>query len=423
MSTAKKFSSAPDLANQEKNVTHVLSIRHVFILGGLGAFGSLSTDMYVPALPALSHDLSTTMSQVQITLSAGMLGLALGQLLAGPISDVWGRKRPLLVGIAVFIVASLLCAIAPDVSTLTILRLLQGAAGATGMVIALAMVRDLYAGTAMARFLSILMLVNGLAPIIAPIIGGQLLRWASWHGIFLTLASIGAMLLLASISGLGETLPLSRRQRAGIVGSIGDFRVLMTDRGFVGYVFSSGFAVVACLIYVSVSPFILENKNIYDLSPQNFGLLLGVNALGMVIAGQINGRLVNHFSSRRLLIWGLAGNALGGLSLLIFTLSNIGLIGVLPSLFVLLSSLGLILPNAITLALANERAAGSASALLGMIQLSMGAIAAPLIGLGSSTSALPMATGIAAFGLAAPITYILFFHSSSPQAESIQGKQ
>ncbi|GHO98227.1 Bcr/CflA family drug resistance efflux transporter [Reticulibacter mediterranei] len=399
---------------------HVLSIRHVLILGGLGAFGSLSTDMYVPALPTLSHDLGTTISQVQITLSAGMLGLALGQLLAGPISDMWGRKRPLLAGIAIFIIASLLCAVAPDVSTLTILRLLQGTAGATGMVIALAMVRDLYAGNAMARFLSILMLVNGLAPIVAPIIGSQLLRWASWHGIFLTLATIGAVLLLASIFGLSETLPLSRRQSAGIVGSINDFRMLMTDRGFVGYVFSSGFAVVACLIYVSVSPFILESESIYGLSPQSFGLLLSINALGMVTAGQINGRLVSRFSPRRLLIWGLAGNALAGLSLLIVTLSNIGLIGVLPSLFVLLSSLGLILPNATTLALANERAAGSASALLGMIQLSMGAIAAPLIGLGGTTSALPMAASIAAFGLAAPITYILFFHSASLQTESIQ---
>jgi DHA1 family bicyclomycin/chloramphenicol resistance-like MFS transporter len=379
--------------------------------------------MYVPALPALSHDLDTTMSQVQITLSAGMFGLALGQLLAGPISDMWGRKRPLLAGITVFILVSLLCAVAPDVSTLTILRLLQGAAGATGMVIALAMVRDLYVGTAMVRFLSILMLVNGLAPIAAPIIGSQLLRWTSWHGIFLTLATIGAVLLLASMFGLGETLPSSRRQSAGIGGSIDDFRVLMTDRSFVGNVFSSGFAVVACLIYVSVSPFILENKNIYDLSPQSFGLLLGVNALGMVITGQINGRLVNIFSPRQLLIWGLTGNALGGLSLLVVVLSNIGLLGVLPSLFVLLSSLGLILPNATTLALANERATGSASALLGMIQLGMGAIAAPLIGLGSPTSALPMATGIAAFGLAAPITYILFFRSTPPQAESIQNKQ
>jgi DHA1 family bicyclomycin/chloramphenicol resistance-like MFS transporter len=379
--------------------------------------------MYVPALPTLSHDLGTTMSQVQITLSAGMLGLALGQLLAGPISDMWGRKRPLLAGITIFILVSLLCAVAPDVSTLTILRLLQGASGATGMVIALAMVRDLYAGTAMVRILSILMLVNGLAPIAAPIIGGQLLRWTSWHGIFLTLATIGAVLLLASMFGLGETLPALRRQSAGIVGSIDDFRVLMTDRSFVSNVFSSGFAVVACLIYVSVSPFILENKNIYGLSPQSFGLLLGVNALGMVITGQINGRLINTFSPRQLLIWGLASNALGGLSLLVVVLSNIGLIGVLPSLFVLLSSLGLILPNATTLALANERATGSASALLGMIQLGMGAIAAPLIGLGSPTSALPMATGIAAFGLAAPITYMLFFRSAPPQVESIQNNQ
>jgi DHA1 family bicyclomycin/chloramphenicol resistance-like MFS transporter len=410
-----------DLKNYKKIVAYVRSICHVVILGGLSTFGSLSTDMYVPALPALSRASGTTMSQVQITLSAGMLGLALGQLLAGPISDMWGRKRPLLAGIAVFIVVSLLCAVAPDILTLTALRLLQGIAGATGIVIALAMVRDLYTGTTMARFLSLLMLVNGLAPIVAPLIGSQLLRWTSWHGIFLALAIIGAVLLLASMFGLGETLPPSQRQSAGIVGSIGDFRSLITDRRFVGYVLSSGFAVAACLIYISASPFILEN--IYGFSPQSFGLLLGINALGMVITGQINGQLVRQCSPRRLLLWGLAGNALGGLSLLIVILSNIGLVGILPSLFVLLSSLGLILPNAPTLALANVRAAGSASALLGMMQFSIGAIVAPLIGLGGTTSALPMAVSIAAFSLATPITYILLCRPAPSQAESSQDKQ
>jgi DHA1 family bicyclomycin/chloramphenicol resistance-like MFS transporter len=195
----------------------------------------------------------------------------------------------------------------------------------------------------------------------------------------------------------------------------------MTDRSFIGNVLASGFAVAACLIYISVSPFIMEN--IYGLSPQSFGLMLGVNALGMVIVGQINGRLVCRFSPRRLLTWGLAGNALGGVLLLVVILSNLGLIGVLSSLFVLLSSLGLILPNAPTLALANARAVGSASALLGMMQFSIGSIVAPLIGLGGTTSALPMAAGIAVFGIATPITYILLCRPAPSQSRSIQGKQ
>jgi DHA1 family bicyclomycin/chloramphenicol resistance-like MFS transporter len=391
---------------ESKDTSTRIRARHVLILGGLSAFGPLSTDMYLPSLPALSHDLSATVSQAQMTLSAGILGLALGQIIAGPISDALGRRRPLLIGIIAFVLASLLCIVAPSITILTILRFIQGTAGAAGIVIALAIVRDLYSGNAMARFLSLLMLVNGLAPIVAPIIGSQLLRFTSWHGVFVTLALIGAVLLSASAFGLGETLPTTRRQSGGISATFGAFRDLITDRRFMGYAISSGFAFAACIIYISVSPFILQN--IYGLSPQIFGLLFGINALGIVIVGQINGRLVGRVSSLRLLTWGIVGIALGSTSLLVVILSDIGLVGVLPSLFVLVSSLGFIMPNAATLALSTTRTAGSASALLGVLQLVIGPIAAPLVGLGGTTSAVPMAIGIAAFGVATLLTFIVF---------------
>lgn len=198
-----------DTQKQGEKPSARIRARHVLILGGLGALGPLANDMYVPSLPALSHDLSATTSQAQLTLSAFILGLALGQIVAGPISDARGRRRPLLIGIAVYVLTSLLCAIAPSMAILIPLRFIQGVAGAAGVALALAMVSDLYSGIAQARFFSLLMQINGLAPMLAPLLGGQLLRVTSWHGIFVTLALAAVLLLAVSALGLGETLPVS----------------------------------------------------------------------------------------------------------------------------------------------------------------------------------------------------------------------
>ena len=379
---------------------------HVLILGGLSALGPLSTDMYLPALPTMNSELAATMSQTQLTLSAGILGLALGQVIAGPSSDALGRRRPLLIGLAAYALASLLCIVAPSVAVLTVLRFVQGVAGAAGIAIALAIVSDLYAGVAQARFVAVLMQVSGLAPIIAPIIGSQLLTFTSCRGIFVVLALIGAALLIATVFGLGETLPTNRRQSGGIPASLRTFRDLLTDRRFVGYALSSGLAFAAGIVYISVSPFILQS--IYGVSPQRLGIVFGVNAIGLVIMAQVSGRLVGRVASQTLLSWGVAAIVIGGVSLLVVVLSGLGLIGVLASLFVIVASLGLIAPNATALALANTRTAGSASALLGVLQFSIGALAAPLVGLGGTTSAVPMAAVIAAFSIATLATFVVF---------------
>jgi MFS transporter, DHA1 family, multidrug resistance protein len=389
---------------------------HVLILGGLSALGPLSTDMYLPALPALSHELGASMSLTQLTLSAGILGLSLGQVIAGPSSDALGRRRPLLIGVAVFALASLLCIVAPSIVALTLLRFVQGVAGAAGIAIALAIVSDLYAGAAQARVLSLLLLVSGLAPIVAPILGSQLLRFTSWRGIFVALALIGVGLALAVAFGLGETLPIGRRAGGGIVASGRAFRDLLTSRRFIGYALSSGFAFAAGIIYISVSPFILQS--IYGVSPQRLGILFGINALALVIMAQIGGKLVGRVSSQTLLIWGLAGSAVGGAALLVIVLSGIGLFGILPALFVIVASLGLIAPNAATLALSGTRTAGSAAGLLGVLQFSIGAVAAPLVGIGGTSTAVPMAAAIAAFGIAALVTCIVFCRPAQTRAQS-----
>ena len=385
------------------------------LLGGLTAFGPLSIDMYLPALPAIAKDLVASESVVQLTLTACLIGLALGQLVAGPLSDAMGRRRPLLVGVAGYAVASLLCALAPSAPVLVSLRLLQGLTGAAGIVIARAVVRDMYSGSAAARYFSRLILVMGLAPILAPVLGGQLLRFTSWHGIFVALAAISVLLLIGAALGLPETLPVERR-RDGSLGDTGrTFRTLARDSRFIGYALSGGLAFGSMFAYIAGSPFVLQG--IYHVSPQTFSLIFGLNALGFVAASQVNGSLVSRIPLERLMLGGLIGGATGGIAVLaVVAIGGLGLAAIVPPLFVLVSSIGFVVPNAIALALSRHpEAAGTGSALLGVIQSGVGAIGAPLVGIAGNTSALPMASIIAISGTGAILTFLLTTVLSSPE--------
>jgi DHA1 family bicyclomycin/chloramphenicol resistance-like MFS transporter len=337
-----------------------------------------------------------------------MLGLAGGQLVAGPISDTLGRRRPLLAGLAAYMAASLLCALAPNVWVLLMLRLIQGCAGAAGIVIARAIVRDLHEGVEAARFFAMLMLIAGLAPILAPLAGGQLLHVTDWRGIFVVLAAIGAALMVAAWWVLAETLPQPDRHRGGLVATLHVFGGLVRDRPFMGYVLSAGLTFAAMATYISGSPFVLQD--IHGVSPQLFSLLFAINAGGIMLASQLSRKLVVVHGPRRLLDAGVGIGAAGGIGVLVSVVAGLGLGGLLPSLFVMVSSIGLVLPNAAALALADHpRTAGSASALLGLAQFAIGAVAAPLAGVAGSHTALPMgivmavlpAVGLAClFGLA-----------------------
>jgi MFS transporter, DHA1 family, multidrug resistance protein len=385
-------------------------VRLVVILGALSAFGPLSIDMYLPSLPSLSRDLQASASAAQLTLSACLLGLALGQVIAGPLSDSLGRRRPLLVGLVAYIVASLLCAVAPSVYLLIIMRLVQGAAGAAGIVIARATVRDLYSGIAVVRFFSVLTLVSGIAPIAAPIVGGLILQVASWRGVFVLLAILVSLMLLSVLAGLPETLSLQRRQGGELRTTLKIFRRLLADHLFVGYALSCGLSFAAMFAYISGSPFVIQS--IYGLSPQAFSLIFGTNALGIGIIGQINGRLVGHVSPQKILAGALTAVAVGGTALLVAVLGHSGLVGILPALFVVVASQGMVLPNATALALADYPSmAGSASALLGVLQFSIGAAVAPLVGIGGTTTALPMAVVIATLGICALTMFVLLGRS------------
>ncbi len=385
--------------------------KYALILGGMSAFGPLSMDMYLPALPAISGELNAGASQVQLSLMACTIGLALGQLVMGPLSDTYGRRRPLLLGVVVFALASLACALAPSAYALAALRLVQGFGGAAGIVIARAVVRDLFSGVALAKFFSLLMLVNGVVPVLAPVLGGQLLRVTSWRGVFVTLCAIGAALLVAALLALPETLPPEQRRPGSLPQTLRTFGGLLRDRMFIGFALSAALAFAAMFAYISGSSFVLQD--VHHLSPQMFSVVFGVNSIGIVAMGQINGLLVGKVDSRRLLAIGLSCNALGGISVAASTVLGLGLFALLPALFVTVASIGLVFPNATALALSGHReTAGSASALLGVLQFMIGGLVSPLVGIAGSDTAVPMGLVMGALSASAVVVFAVMTRRS-----------
>ncbi|MFJ9325162.1 multidrug effflux MFS transporter [Streptomyces sp. NPDC101230] len=364
------------------------------VLGGLTALPPLSMDMYLPALPAVTDSLAAPAATIQLTLTACLAGMALGQLVVGPMSDRWGRRRPLLLGMVVYVIATAICALAPSAELLIGFRLLQGLAGAAGIVIARAVVRDLYDGVEMARFFSTLMLISGVAPIIAPLIGGQVMRFTDWRGIFVVLTGVGIVLTLVVWKWLHETLPPDSRHTGGVGEALRTMRALLADRVFTGYMITGGLAFAVLFAYISASPFVVQE--IYGASPQTFSLLFGLNSIGLIAVGQINGKLlVGRISLDKVLGFGLAVIVLAAVALLLMTTGVFGEVGLLPvaaGLFVLMSAMGVAMPNTNAQALMRTKhAAGSASALLGTSSFLIGAIASPLVGIAGEDTAVPMA--------------------------------
>ncbi|MCF6521853.1 multidrug effflux MFS transporter [Streptomyces sp. JJ36] len=364
------------------------------ILGSLTALPALSMDMYLPALPEVAGALDTPAAGVQLTLTTCLLGLAVGQLLVGPMSDRFGRRRPLVIGMAGYVLASAACAVAPTVEALTAFRLVQGLTGAAGIVIARAVVRDLYDGLAMARFFSTLMLISGAAPVFAPVLGGQVLRFTDWRGVFLVLAGVGAVLMVVLLLKLPETLPPQRRHGGGVPQALRTMRGLFADRVFTGYLLTGSFGFAGLFAYVAASPFVMQE--IYGASPQTFSLLFMTNSVGLVAVGQVNGRLlVGRVALDKVMGAGLGLVLIAAAGLLLMTsgvLGRVGLVPVASGLFALMSGMALILPNANSQALMRTpHAAGSASALLGTSQFLVGAVASPLVGVAGEDTAVPMA--------------------------------
>jgi MFS transporter, DHA1 family, multidrug resistance protein len=386
--------------------------RLVVLVGSMSIFGPLCIDMYLPALPDISRELDASASAVQLTLTACLIGISLGQLLIGPVSDRVGRRPPLLVGLAAFIASSLACAIAPNIYVLAGCRLVQGVGGAAGIVISRSIVRDLHSGVALVRFFSTLMLATGLGPVLAPQIGSWILAFTSWRGVFVVLAGFGALLLFSAWWRVPETLPPDRRATGSVWSTVGTMVSVGRDRVFLGYALACGLGMGGTFAYIAGSSFVLQN--VYGLSPQTYGLVFAFNACGMVIGAQVNGRLAGRFGPSVLLTSGLVTMVAAGAVLVTVVVTGVvGLVGVIPALFAMMFGFGFVGPNAVALALQRyPDAAGAASAVLGSFQFILAALVAPLAGVGGTSDAVPMAVLILVLPLAALGVRILLARSA-----------
>lgn len=395
------------------------------LLGSLALLGPFTIDMYLPSFPTIVKDYGTNPSLVQISLTTCLLGLGFGQLIIGPMSDVLGRRKPLLVFLIFYFIASVICSLAPTIYLFISGRFIQGFAAAGGLVISRAIVRDLYSGKELTKFFALLMLVNNLGPIIAPIAGGGILMFTSWNGVFIALACIGILLFITVAWKLEETLPMENRTPSNFSQIVKNFRTLLSDRKFTGYALTQGFIIAGIFAYVSGTPFVYQN--IYRVSPQTFSLLFGMNGIALIIGSQLVGRFTDFISEKAFLKIGLVVSNVSGIVLLITLLLKAPLIAVVIPIFFLVSSIGIIATTSFALAMETQgHMAGSASALLGVLPFILGSISAPLVGVAGEYSAIPMGIIIFSASFMAFLSYYGLVHKTtnvlqSEDNESITG--
>jgi DHA1 family bicyclomycin/chloramphenicol resistance-like MFS transporter len=357
-------------------------------LGMLAAIAPLSTDMYLPALPFMMEDFSVTPSMIQLTLTASMAGMAAGQIIAGPASDDMGRRKPLVIGMAVFTLSTIGCIFSSSIYLFLAFRFVQGFSGGAGIVIARAIARDVCKGPALTRFFSMLMLVNGLAPILAPVIGGQILRFAAWQGVFVLLVFIGGA-LTAGAFAMGETLPARRRAAGGVLSSLKGFGGLFRQSYFMGHCLMQCFAFAAFFAYISGSSFVFQN--VYHVSPQGFSLIFGTNGIGLMLSGALTGRLAGTVADWKTLRASLWIAVVGSAVLLASFFAQAPLPVIVVVLFITVSTLSALGTSSFSLAMQSQgRNAGSASALIGFFSMISGAVMAPVVGIAGSYTAIPM---------------------------------
>ncbi|HDS1061212.1 multidrug effflux MFS transporter [Pseudomonas putida] len=374
-----------------------MNLRMVLILGALSAFGPLAIDFYLPAFPAMAQAFATDEKHVQATLAAYFLGLSIGQLAYGPVADRFGRRKPLMFGVTLFTLASLACAYAPNLDTLVVARFIQALGGCAGMVLSRAIVSDKCDPVASAKVFSQLMLVMGLAPILAPMLGGVLVNLAGWQSIFLALSLFSAGCLLAVSLGLPESLP-EHIPRQPLSGALRQYLRLLADRVFLGHALTGGIAIAGMFAYIAGSPFVFIK--LYGVPAEHYGWLFGINAAGFILVAQVNARLLAKRGPAFLLGRAVWLYLVAGLVLLgVAALRPAQLWPLLVPLFICIASLGCIIPNASACAMSGQGArAGSASALMGCVQFSVAAGAAALVGLLHDGSAVPMAIVISLCG-------------------------
>lgn len=362
---------------------------YVVVLGALTALGPATIDLYLPAFPSLESDFGVSTGVIQLTLTATTIGFALGQLLVGPWSDKVGRRLPLIVASSVHVIASIGAATALSIEVLGLFRVLQGMGAAAGGVVAMALVRDLFGGKPLVRMLSRLALVNGLAPILAPVIGSQLLRFTSWRGIFVFLVAYGFFVVLAALFFIVETLPKERRVEGGHSTLGQRYRVLFSDRIFVGVALIGAMVFSGLFAYLSSSSFLFQQ--VYGMSAQQYGLLFAVNSLGIVVGVQISSRLAQHYGPQWILVGSTSVMILAAATIVLLDTLHLGLVGVLVPLWFFIASCGFSFPQVQVLALANHgKEAGTAASLLGALNFGLAGLISPVVGFIGVSTAAPM---------------------------------
>lgn len=380
VSVARPVPTRPlgDLLTRRERITYVL------VLGALVALGPFTIDLYLPAFPSVAAELVASDSAIQLTLTATTVGFALGQLIVGPFSDAVGRRRPLIAATAVHVLASIGVVMAPTIEWVMAGRVLQGIGAAGGAVVAMAMVRDLFAGQSLVRMLSRLVLVMGFAPVLAPVIGSQLLRFVDWRGIFVVLAFYGLAMTIVAAVMLVETHPIERRGKFSSAQIARRYRRLLLNPAFVGVALVGAATFTSLFAYLSASSFILQG--LYEMSAQEFGLVFGVNSVGLIAATQISARLMRRFPPQYVTAAGLAIMTAGAATLLLLTRFDTGLSGVLIPLFFTIAATGLVMPTVQVMALADHASeAGTAASLIGAANMGIAGSLSPLVGVFGNT--------------------------------------
>jgi DHA1 family bicyclomycin/chloramphenicol resistance-like MFS transporter len=371
-------------------------LRYAIVLGLLTAMGPFAIDMYLPALPEIGRSLGAGTEAVQASLMAFFISLGVGQLVFGPLSDMFGRKLPLYIGLAVFLAGSIGCVFAPDIETLIAFRFVQGLGACAGMVIPRAVVRDLHTGTEAARLMSLLMLVFSVSPILAPLVGSFVIEAAGWRGVFWVVTVLAALGILLLAFCLGETRPRADRVESSIAGALAAYRSLLTDRQFLGLTFIGAFGIASFFAYLANSSFVLIEH--YGLTPRLYSVFFSINAVSFIGVSQCTAWLAARFGFDRIVRVAVTGYAAAMVVLLAVTLAGVDQLAVLAALlFIGYGFLGLVIPTTSVLALEEHGAvAGTASALMGTLQFVTGAVVIAVVGPFFDGTSLPMVAGITA---------------------------
>lgn len=386
--------------------------RLALLLGLFSTLGPFTIDMYLPAFPQIVEQFGTTASHVQLSLTACLLGLGIGQLVMGSLSDVYGRRKPLLISMAIYVTASLACAISTSIWLLIFSRLVQGFVASAGIVISRAIARDMYSGHELTKFFSLLLLVGNLGPLVAPVTGSGVLELTSWIGVFIALALLGTYLLAMIKWRLQETLPVEHRSPSNFAQQLRNYGSLLRDRSFTGYMLAQGIMIAGVFAYVSGTPFIYQH--IYGVTPTVFALLFGSNGVTLIIGSQLVGRMAHRVSEKSFLLFGLWLAAAASIAVLLVAIFHGPLYALVIPLVFFVVAIGITSTAAFPLAMESQgHMAGSAAALMGVIPFLLGAVVSPLVGIAGEGTAVPLGIIILVTSAAAVLSYFLLVKKGS----------